>query len=708
MNPVSELVFGFGKRLPMLLQTETSECGVACLAMIGAYHGQQHDLIGLRATLHTSAKGASVKDLVGYAGQLGLAGRALRLELDDLDQLQTPCILHWDLNHFVVLKKAGRRGITLHDPATGVRKIGWQEASRHFTGVALELSPMADFEPADHRRSVSLGALVGGVTGMKRALTQVLMVSLALELVAVLAPFFQQWVLDAVVLHNDTDLLGVLALGFLMLLVLQLALSTLRTWLVIYFSTQINLQWSSGVLTRLLRLPMDYFIKRHLGDVISRFGAVQAIRQTLTTAALSAALDGLMAAVAFAMMWAYSPRLASVTLAALAVYLAVRLLSNRPFQLATEARIGHAARQDSHLLESVRAMQSIKLFNHEDQRRHAWINLLVHTTNRELAAQRLSTLFQGANTLVFGVENILVIYLGALLIMRNEMSIGMTFAYAAFKLQFSARISALVDLYFQVRLLRIQRERLADIVLSEAEPRGGNGLPRAGIPDLELRGVRFRYASTEPWLFDGLNLRIEAGESVAIVGPSGCGKTTLLKLMLGLLTPTEGEVLVMGRPLAAVGLQAWRARLGAVMQDDQLLAGTIADNIAFFSSPPDLERVGACARMAAVEADVLAMPMAWQTLIGDMGAALSGGQKQRLLLARALYKRPDILFLDEATSHLDVGCERLVNESVSALKLTKVVIAHRPDTIRMAGRVITLAANGAARPGALENMPETV
>lgn len=678
------------RRLPMTMQTESSECGVACLAMISGYHGQRHDLIGLRSSLQTSAKGATIKDLVGYAGRLGMAGRALRLELDDMVQLQTPCVLHWDLNHFVVLKKAGRRGLTLHDPATGVRKVDWNEASRHFTGVALELAPAVEFKPTDDRRSVSLRALAGGISGMKRALLQVLMVSFALEVVAVVMPFFQQWVLDSVIVNRDTELLSLLAFGFLMLMVLQLALSTLRTWLVIYFSTQINLQWASGVLTRLLHLPMDYFIKRHLGDVISRFGAVQAIRQTLTTAALSAALDGVMVLVALAMMWTYSPRLACVSLAALAIYLAVRLLSNQPFALATEARIEHAARQDSHLLETVRAMQSIKLFNHEEARRHAWVNLLVHTTNRELATQRLTTLFQGANTLVFGVENILVIYLGALLVMRGEMSIGMTFAYAAFKLQFSNRISALVDLYFQVRLLRIERERLADIVLTDPEPQGGSGMPQAGIPSVELRGLRFRYASNEPWLFDGLNLRIEAGESVAIVGPSGCGKTTLLKLMLGLLTPTEGEVLVMGRPLHEVGLPAWRARLGAVMQDDQLLAGSIADNIAFFATPVDQKRVSACARMAAVEADVLAMPMTWQTLIGDMGAALSGGQKQRLLLARALYKQPDILFLDEATSHLDVGCERLVNESVSALQLTKVVIAHRPDTIRMAGRVITL------------------
>jgi ATP-binding cassette subfamily B protein RaxB len=687
---MSGLKFGFGHRLPIIQQTETAECGTACLAMISCYYGHNLDMPEIRAKRLSSIKGTTLKQLTLFADELNLASRAVRLEIEDLSQLHMPCILHWDMNHFVVLKSADTKKIVVHDPEYGVRKLSINEASKHFSGVALELSPTPNFEEKKREKSVSLKTLLGNAIGLKRALFQILSLSVALEILSLAGPLFQQWVLDSVIIHNDTDLLMVLSIGFFMMMLLQLSLSTLRSWMVIYFSTQINIQWAAGVLSKLLRLPMDYFIKRHLGDVMSRFGAIQSIRQTLTSAALNSILDGLMAGVAFIMMWIYSPKLALITLIALALYLLVRISSYSAFKAVTEEQIIHGARQETHLLETVRGVQSIKLFNRESDRRNQWMNLLVNTTNSELASQRLSTLFQTANTLIFGIENILVVYVGAVLVMQQELSIGMIFAYGAYKMQFSSRISALVDLYFQLRMLTIQRERLADIVLSKPEPSGGSGMPGTTPPDIEVRKLRFRYSDNEPWVLDGITFKVNAGEAVAIVGPSGCGKTTLLKILLGLLQPTEGQVFVMGQPLNAIGLSAWRDSLGAVMQDDQLFAGTIAENIAFFAPNIDLQRVKECAQLAAVESDILAMPMTWQTLIGDMGAALSGGQKQRLLLARALYKQPSILLLDEATSHLDVERERLVNDAIRALSVTKIVIAHRQETINMADRIIAL------------------
>lgn len=685
------LQFGFGHKMPIIMQTQMAECGAACLAMIASYHGHSLDMTTMRAKMNTGLTGATVRQVMEFADQLNLAGRAVRLELEDLDKLQTPCILHWDLNHFVVLRKTTRRKLTIHDPAYGIRQMSWEEASKHFTGVAIELSPTPKFEQKKEERKVSLATLIGNVVGLRRSLFLILSLSLALEIFSVVAPLFQQWVLDGVLIHNDTDLLFVITLGLFFVTLIQLSFTTMRSWMVIYFSTQINVQWATGVLSKLLRLPMDYFIKRHMGDVLSRFGAVQSIRQTLTSAALNAVLDGMMAAVAFAMMWLYSVKLALITVVALLIYIAVRLLTYDMFKAASEELIMHSAKQESHLLETVRGVQSIKLFNRENDRRNQWLNLLINTTNRELATQRLNTVFQLVNTLVFGLETVLVMYLGAMLVMRHELSIGMIFAYGAYKMQFSSRISALVDLFFQIKMLTIQRERLADIVLSDPEPPGGSGMVDQGFPDIEVRNLRFRYSVTEPWVIDNLSFHIQAGESVAIIGPSGCGKSTLLKLLLGLLIPTEGEILIMGKPLNAIGLAAWRDRLGAVMQDDQLFAGTVAENIAFFAPEVDMNRVQECARIAAIEADILAMPMSWQTLIGDMGSVLSGGQKQRLLLARALYKQPDILLLDEATSHLDGKRERLVNDAIKGLKLTKVVIAHRQETIDMADRKIDLS-----------------
>jgi ATP-binding cassette subfamily B protein RaxB len=265
----------------------------------------------------------------------------------------------------------------------------------------------------------------------------------------------------------------------------------------------------------------------------------------------------------------------------------------------------------------------------------------------------------------------------------------------AYKEQFSQRVAALIDKWAELKMLKVQGERLADIVLAEPEGAQTNTLPSSvsvdeAPPRIELREVSFRYSDSEPEVLRKINLAIEPGESVAIVGPSGCGKTTLIKLMLGILKPRHGEVLVAGRPLDSVGAAAWRAMMGTVMQDEPLFAGSIADNISFFDSRPDMDRVVDCARHAAVHDEIAALPMGYHTLIGDMGAALSGGQKQRVLLARALYKRPRVLFLDEATSALDVDRERLVNQSVRQLRLTRVIVAHRPETIASADRVIVL------------------
>ncbi|MBV1775702.1 peptidase domain-containing ABC transporter [Burkholderiaceae bacterium DAT-1] len=685
----SALHFGFGRKLPMLLQTEAAECGLACLTMIASYHGHVSDIATLRGRFSLSIKGATLRHLIEFAGAMHMAGRPLRLELEELDQLQTPCILHWDLNHFVVLKKAGRKHIVIHDPAFGVRKLKYEEVSKQFTGVALELSPTPAFEKKEDVQDISLKTLVGQVTGLKRSILQVLMLSAALEVLAIISPFFQQWVIDGVIVQNDRDLLKVLVIGFTLLMLIQMSITTLRGWLVIYFSTQLSMQWTASVFTRLLRLPMDYFEKRHLGDVVSRFGAIESIRSTLTSTALGAVLDGIMAIVAFGMMLFYSLKLAMITFAALTLYILIRVMSYGPFREANQEQIVHSAKQSSHFMESIRGVQSIKLFNREDDRRTQWLNLMVNTTNRSLATQKMSTLYGTANGLIFGIENILVTWFAALLVMDHQFSIGMMFAYGSYKGQFSGRVGSLVDLFFQIRMLRIQRERLADIVLTEPEPVDVVANSTDHIqPSIEVTNLRFRYAETEPWVLDGVNFKIEAGESVAIVGPSGCGKTTLLKILLGLLRPTEGEIRVGGIPMKGLGLKSWRTMIGAVMQEDQLFAGSIADNIAFFAPETDMQRVEAVAQLAAIHGDIMAMPMAYQTLIGDMGTALSGGQKQRLLLARALYKQPRILFLDEATSHLDVERERHVNEAVNALDLTRIIIAHRPETIAAAGRVI--------------------
>jgi ATP-binding cassette, subfamily B, bacterial CvaB/MchF/RaxB len=679
------------RRVPMLLQTEAAECALACLAMMVGAHGHRTDLATLRQRFSLSLKGATMADLVRMAGELRFNPRALRVEPQQLEQLALPCVLHWDLNHFVVLTEVKGNTATLHDPARGVRRLKLHELSQHFTGVALELTPAADFAPKVERQSVKLKHLIGPVRGLKRAVAQILLLAIALEAFVLGSPFLLQWAVDDVVVSNDRDLLLTLGIGFGLLVLLQVVAAALRSWAVLHLSATLNLQWLGNVFAHLLRLPVAWFEKRHAGDVWSRFAAVQTMQKTLTTHFVEALLDGLLVVATLAMMAFYSLTLTAIVLAAVAAYALLRWAFFRPLRQATEETLVHEAQQASHFLESLRAVQSIKLFNRQADRQARFMNRVVDAMNAGIATRKLELMFSVLHRLLFGLERVAVIWVGALLVMDQKFSVGMLFAFIAFKEQFAQRISALIDKSVELRMLRLQGERLADIVLAAPEDMGLQRLAeRAPEARIDVRGVTFRYADNEADVLQGVTLAIEPGESVAIVGPSGGGKTTLLKLMLGIHSPQGGEVRVGGLPLAQLGLAQWRAMVGTVMQDDALLTGSVIDNVSFFDASPDVEWVMECARLAAVHDEIEAMPMGYHTLIGDMGASLSGGQKQRLLLARALYKRPQVLLLDEATSALDVERERVVNQNIRKLNLTRVIVAHRPETIASASRVVVL------------------
>lgn len=698
--PGERLFFGAGARLPVILQTEVAECGLACLAMVAGYHGHHVDLASMRSLFPVSLKGMGLNRVIDIARRLNLGTRAVKLDLDRLGDLKLPCILHWNFNHFVVLREVGRASVTIHDPARGVRELPLEDVSRAFTGVALELWPANSFELREPAPNLKLRTLFGRVSGLARSLVQILLLAAALEVFALVQPFFLQWVIDEVVAGGDRDLLTLLAAGFGLLLLMQQASAALRAWAMMYFSTTFGVQWRANVFAHLLSLPIRYFERRHLGDLVSRFGALDTIQQTLTSSFLSAVVDGLMTVVTLAMMFVYSWKLALIALAAILLCAIVRVLGYFPLRRAVEEQIVHAAKQQSHFLETVRGIKTIKLFNRENERRSAWLALLVRQVNAGLNVQKLQLLCQQIDGLLSGLAGLLVIWLGARLVMDAQFTVGALMAFNAYRMQFDTRAGGLVERFFEFRVLQLQGERLADIVATQPEQDTGTryvpGEAQDLVAGIEFDHVAFRYADGDPLVLDGISLKIEAGESVALVGPSGCGKTTLVNLLLGVLTPTSGTIRIGGIEADRLGMERSRELVGSVLQDDVLFAGSIADNISFFASQPDAERIAHCAQLAAVHADIAAMPMGYNTLVGDMGTVLSGGQKQRVLLARALYKRPRILVLDEATSHLDVHCEQQVNAAIRALNLTRLIVAHRPETIASASRVIVLQAGRVA------------
>lgn len=687
------LRFGWSRQLPLFLQTEAAECGLACLAMVASFHGHEVDLAGLRGRFSASLRGMTLARMMAIAGELGFNSRPLRIDMEDFSKLTSPCILHWDLNHFVVLKRVTTGGLVIHDPARGIRRISLGEASEHFTGVVLELTPSMSFAPAKQEQKIPLSSLASSLRGVAPAIAQVLTLALALEVFALVSPFYLQWVLDQVLVSADHDLLTLLGLGFMGIAAFSALITAARSWAATWIGATLGVQWSSNLFNHLMSLPLGWYEKRHVGDVVSRFGSVQTIQKTLTNQFVGSFLDGLMSIVTLAVMCFYSVWLTVFVLGLFVAYGLARWARFSPVRTANQEQIICAAHQQSELLESIRGAMPIKLANKQHERLSRYTSANVATTNRDIAVQRLSIVFSLGNQLLFGIGRVALIWIAAKLTFDNQLSAGMLIAFVAYADQFSSRAAGLIDKWVDLRMLKIHGERIADIALAEPEDVAGptyNEMPENA--SLELLNVSFRYAEDEPWILRNCSLHIAAGESIAIVGPSGCGKTTLAKIMLGLLDPVEGEVRFGGVDIHKLGLASYRSQIAAVMQDDQLFAGSIADNISFFDPDVDMQRVIFAAGLAAIHEDIRAMPMGYQSLVGDMGSSLSGGQRQRVIFARALYRQPRLIVLDEATSYLDEGRESEINASVSALMATRIVIAHRSSTIESADRVFDLGA----------------
>lgn len=674
-----------------ILQSEAAECGLASLAMVASHHGYKSDLNSLRKSFPQSLKGLNLQQLMAIAEQLKLGSRALKLEMKHIGKLQLPCILHWDMNHFVVLEKVQANKVTVQDPAIGKRQFSLKQLAEHFTGIALELTPTEDFTTQDTRQRQSILSLIKTSKGISSFLVQLLCLSVVLQLFALAGPYYMQLIIDDVLLNQDTNLLTVLAIAFFTIAIFNAIITLLRQFIVIHLGASLNQQLAFNLFRHLLRLPIDYFQKRHIGDIVSRFSSLQYLKQLVTTSMVEAVIDGLMALTTLVLIYLYNAKLALIVTSVLVLYLLVRLIWYRPLYYSSEEAIIQRAKEQSHFMESIRGIQTIKLAALEVKRQGLWRNQYTAALNQEVKIDRLKAGYQLANNLLFGLENVIVIYLAAdLILQRDSFTLGMLTAFIAYKSQLTQRFASLVEKLIEYKLAKLHFQRLADITETESEKVELHGLKPKLKGEIVLTGLNFKYTEAEPYVIEDLNLKVDAGRSVAIIGASGCGKSTLLKLMLGLLPSSSGKLKFDDVEMKQMNQLHFREQIATVMQDDELLSGSIAENICQFDPQMDFERVVEVAQKAAIHNDILAMPMNYHSLIGDMGATLSGGQKQRVLLARALYRNPKILFLDEATSHLDITTEHIINQNIKQLKITRVMIAHRPETIAMADRVYEL------------------
>ncbi len=677
-------------------QSTAAECGLACIGMIAGYHGHRTDLVSLRKRFEITLKGATVADLIAIASNMGFGARGIRCEPENLSELTLPAILHWDLNHFVVLFKVKGTRATIADPARGMVHLSLRELSNHFTGVALELSPTAEFAPQNEKEHVRLSNLVRFDRGTLKPIMQALLLSFVLQLFVIAAPFFIQLVIDEAILKGDVSLIIALAVGFAGLKLFEIATAFMRRVVFQLISAVLAFDLKSSIFHHLLRLPISYFHSRSMGDVQQRFNSLNTISRFIADGLVEAVVDGVLAVLIGIVLFIYDWRLALAVGVFASAYAALRIAFLRVSKRADEEQQIAQADEASRFLETLSAIQTVKVAGIETEREGIWRNIATETVRADL---RAGNLVIGYNTLsegLIGLSQIVIVSLAAFAVLQGNFSIGMITAFLAYKIQFEQRLISLIDKWAGLQLLGVHLDRVADIAMTEKE---ATEVTRTQIEKLRgvvtLENVGFRYAPMEPSILHDVSFEIGAGEFVALTGPSGQGKSTLLKLLVGLYPCSHGQILYDGRPISHWGVNGLRKQVGAVMQDDMLLPGSIEENVCLFDENIDHSRVHWACEIAQIHSTLQSLPMGYQTLIGDMGTTISGGQKQRLLLARALYRMPSILVIDEGTSQLDVKTESQINSALKELKITRIAAAHRPDTLAKADRVITIA-NGMA------------
>ena len=680
------------RRLPVVRQSAVAECGLACLAMIAAYFGSGQDLASLRRRFGASMRGASLASLVRISESLHLSARAVRCGLAEMKRLKAPCILHWKFDHFVVLRKATRRHIFIHDPARGVLRLSLAEADALFTGIALELAPAKEFTRSRPLRRLRLADIVTLDGGFTTGVSAALLLAILSELLLLAMPFYLQTVIDQVLMRGDHLLLNTLVAGFVALTVFQLVASGTRQLTFQFLSQAMVFTLSSRVLRHLLHLPVAWFRARRLGDIQQRLASLARIQAFVTVSAPALVLDGIFLAIVTVLMVAYAPVLTAVVAAVAATYLLWRVLVF-PVMLEQANRLVHAeAAAQTHLLESLRSMQSIKMCAGERARMTEWQNLLVRRINTQIRAGNTGVVDRSISQALQQGLHIGVVYLLARQVLDGAMTVGAVSAFVAYTGMFMARASGIVNRLVEYRLLQVPLDRLADIVFSDVEScdrRAGCDARLGG--ELRASHLSFAYAKDERPILRDVSFSVSPGELVAIRGPSGSGKSTLLRLLAGVEQGMSGTLYYDGRPRDDWPLAAVRRSIATVFHDDVLVSGSIAQNIALFDASPDDARIQKVARLAAIDDSIESLPMAYNTRIGDLGSALSTGQVQRILFARALYRKPSILLLDEFTSGLDEDTEMRVLSSLTRLRATRVVVSHSRAVLRAADRVFDLS-----------------
>ncbi|MCW2577553.1 MAG: lantibiotic transporter permease/ATP-binding protein [Modestobacter sp.] len=678
------------RRVPWIRQMEAADCGAACLAMVLAYFGRRVPLDELRDTTSTNRDGVDAFTLTQAARSHGLSARGVAADIEELGDLPPGSILHWEFNHFLVFERVRRKEVHVVDPALGRRRLSLQAFRRAYTGIAIVFAPGDDFQRTT-RRSTGTWRYLRPLLSQSGMLRRVLVVSVLLRLVALALPLLTALIVDQVAPRNDQHLLMVLAVVMVALVGYDFLASLLRARLLLQLRTHLDVRLTTTFVEHLVDLPYPFFLRRSAGDLMMRLQSNTAVREILTTGAVSAILDGSLASLYLILLAVLSPPLAALVLGVGVLQVAVLLLSWGRNQRLMSESLQVESKAQSYTYQLLAGIETLKAAGAEPRAAEHWEGLYVNQVNVALARGRLAaTVTSVMGTLQMGSPLVVLVY-GTYQVLHGHLSLGAMLAAAALATGFLEPLAALVATGLEVQLTRSYMERINDVLDTPREQEGETVAPAPHLAGhVRAEALSFSYGSLAPPVVRDVSLEVMPGQRLGIAGRSGSGKSTLAHLLLGFYSPSAGRILFDGRELAELEVHSLRRQLGIVTQRPYLFGASIRENIALADPDIPLEAVVEAATVACIHDDIVAMPMGYDTLLLDGGASLSGGQQQRMALARAVVHRPAILLLDEATSDLDTITERSVLENLDSLGCTTIVIAHRMSTIRNADLILVM------------------
>lgn len=696
------------KNFPNYIQADSKDCGATCLKIIAKHYGKTLNIQTLRFLSETTREGSSLLNISDAGETLGFKTLGIKISLDKLKEAPLPCILHWNKQHYVVLYKIKKDIFCISDPAIGLIEYSIDEFLKFWIGnnadqtteegIALLLEPTPKFHQSEfdkeEKKAFGFQLLFKYLVPYKSFVIQLAIGLLAGSLLQLIFPFLTQSIVDVGIQNQNIHFVYLILFAQLFLFFGRTALELIRSWILLHLSTRINISLVSDFFIKLMNLPISFFDVRMTGDIMQRINDHHRIERILTTSSLNVLFSFINMIVMGGVLAYYNLKIFAVFFLGSVFYFAwITLFLKRRKELDYK-RFSEVSQEQSKVIELINGMQEIKLHNAEKQKRWGWEYIqarLFRVSIKGLVLEQTQTI--GSN-FINELKNIIIIFLSAKLVIDGQITLGMMMAISSIVGSLNAPILQLIEFTREAQDAKISLARLSEIHQKEDETQQEqnqtNQIPQNS--DIILKDVSFRYIGSDIVVLDNLNLTIPANKITAIVGTSGSGKTTLMKLLLKFYDPINGDIIIGKTPLKNISQKSWRNHIGSVMQEGYIFSDTIANNIAIGVDNIDKNRLVYASDVANCSEFIADYPLGYNTKIGMEGAGMSTGQKQRLLIARAVYKNPEMLFFDEATSALDANNEKEIMEKLNLFfkDKTVIVIAHRLSTVINADQIVVL------------------